>query len=418
MAPKRKAAASNTRVASTKRSRVNKESSRDGPNVGYRTEDDELRMSQASLQTLIREAFEAGVKEAKSATAVAHTTPTSSSASFALGSPDQAPPDRQYGTATSTDTTDTLIPALTIKEAIGGSINPGIIISESNAPAEVFFSTGIPLTDMVDTKTKDKIWNNEFVEMSSITSGQESSSYQMVVSGEKGAPSAIELTPKQKSTKITINEWTYAFQIYMAVYCQKYPSEFAILLKYSSMISKLNQKGGNWAFYDRAFRRLREKRQSLQWDVVERELWDEALSGNGTGFLSRWGPKTNQASTNAVYPPGYCWKFIDNIPCPGGFKCRYLHACHKCQGNHRPVFCNQGRQNSITVHRSHLSQGPSFPKPNFQNPPSFTRSYNPNFAQGFRHPFRNEGVPSSPRIPFGNRGFQRQRESKPSRYPN
>lgn len=62
----------------------------------------------------------------------------------------------------------------------------------------------------------------------------------------------------------------------MAVYCQKYPSEFAILLKYSSMINKLNQKGGNWAFYDRAFRRLREKRQSLQWDVVERELWDEA----------------------------------------------------------------------------------------------------------------------------------------------
>lgn len=88
----------------------------------------------------------------------------------------------------------------------------------------------------------------------------------------------------------------------MAVYCQKYPSEFAILLKYSSMINKLNQKGGNWAFYDRAFRRLREKRQSLQWDVVERELWDEALSGNATGFLSRWGPKANQRSTNSVHP--------------------------------------------------------------------------------------------------------------------
>lgn len=105
--------------------------------MGYRTEDDELRMSQASLQTLIREAFEAAVKEAKSATAVAHTMPTSSSASFALGSPDQAPPEKQNGTETSTDNTDTLIPALTIKEAIGGSINPGIIINESNAPAEV-----------------------------------------------------------------------------------------------------------------------------------------------------------------------------------------------------------------------------------------------------------------------------------------
>lgn len=62
------------------------------------------------------------------------------------------------------------------------------------------------MTDMVDTKTKDKIWNKEFVDMSTITSGQESSSYQMIVSGEKGAHSAIELTPKQKSTKITINE--------------------------------------------------------------------------------------------------------------------------------------------------------------------------------------------------------------------
>ena len=98
---------------------------------------------------------------------------------------------------------------------------PGHILSESNAPAEVFLSTGIPLVVMVDTKIKDKIWNNEFVEMSSITSGQESSSYQMVVSGEKGAHSALELTSKQKSTKITTNEWTYAFQIYMAVYCQK-----------------------------------------------------------------------------------------------------------------------------------------------------------------------------------------------------
>ena len=91
MAPKRKAAASNPRVACQKRSRVNKESSRDGPNVGYRSEDDELRMSQVSLQILIKEAFEARVKEAKSATAVAHTVPKSSSASFALGSPDQAP---------------------------------------------------------------------------------------------------------------------------------------------------------------------------------------------------------------------------------------------------------------------------------------------------------------------------------------
>ena len=91
MAPKWKAAASNPRVACKKRSRVYKESSRDGPNVGYKSEDDELRMSQASLQILIKEAFEAGVKEAKSATAVAHTAPTSSSVSFALGSPEQAP---------------------------------------------------------------------------------------------------------------------------------------------------------------------------------------------------------------------------------------------------------------------------------------------------------------------------------------
>ena len=82
-----------------------------------------------------------------------------------------------------------------------------------------FVSVGLPIDVFVSDKLKNKIWANEFIDMSSlIDQGQEDEVFQLsMTTGEGGT---VSFTPKRKANKMmNMGKWLSAFQVYMAIYC-------------------------------------------------------------------------------------------------------------------------------------------------------------------------------------------------------
>ena len=68
--------------------------------------------------------------------------------------------------------------------------------------------------------------------------------------------------------------WITAFQIFVGVYTQKFPSEAPKLMKYSEIIRDLAVREYNWRYHDENFRYLRQKDlTAYPWGSVHWELW-------------------------------------------------------------------------------------------------------------------------------------------------
>ncbi|XP_048580426.1 uncharacterized protein LOC116608298 [Nematostella vectensis] len=95
------------------------------------------------------------------------------------------------------------------------------------------------LDTRVSTKTKAKIWNNVFLEFGILLSNPWSEDkYQLSVSSFSGGrqPSiCLEPTTRPKRN-LTMEMWTSAFRIFVAVYTQKYPNDAPALMKYVETI--------------------------------------------------------------------------------------------------------------------------------------------------------------------------------------
>jgi len=74
------------------------------------------------------------------------------------------------------------------------------------------------------------------------------------------APGIIKLHQSQKSKfPLSMNQWTSAFLVFMAIYIEKKPQEAQHLLRYASSVRDLHQHYSDaaWRLYDESFRKLR-----------------------------------------------------------------------------------------------------------------------------------------------------------------
>ena len=75
--------------------------------------------------------------------------------------------------------------------------------------------------------------------------------------------------------------WLSAFHIFVSVYCEKYPHEACLLIKYANTIQVLAKRSCDIAafVYDRNFRMWRERDYvNLPWDPVHSELHGETIA--------------------------------------------------------------------------------------------------------------------------------------------
>ncbi|XP_069129438.1 uncharacterized protein [Argopecten irradians] len=388
MPPKRKAALANKAVSAQKRSRatavegpVPTTSSTAVPENDVSSNAIELLPTQ--LQHLVKEAYQKGLEEGRQAISTPASRETVDVNSQAL--PLSSTVTNDIPTTSPSVTIDSISTAappcsasLATHNFIGVSNVSGVAMASTlqvtpsePMPSNSFSSSSIPLGSLVNEKLKEKIWNDEFVDLSTLNN-QDPMKYEMVVQNGSEASPVVYWAPKNKTSSLTIDQWTNAFHVFIAVYTQRKPGDFSALLQYLSVVRKLHSKQGDWQFYDKSFRLLKAHNKSMSWGTIEWELWQDAITRR---------PKTS--SSTAQLPKGSCWRFITGKPCNG---CRFPHRCPKCQGPHPPSNCpgmfHQNHPSTQVRPPGQPQQFRPFRPPHYQfRSPNATPGF-----RGYRHP--------------------------------
>lgn len=132
-------------------------------------------------------------------------------------------------TITETQSSSAVSPPVSTAAALGMDIAPSLnfipssstVLNNSNIPSQAsvaahteaaksgFVSAAIPLHARVPMKTKEKIWNHEFVELSTL---YDEDSGDITISLKSGK--LIQKGPSKKKF-MTIEEWTDAFNVFL-----------------------------------------------------------------------------------------------------------------------------------------------------------------------------------------------------------
>lgn len=192
----------------------------------------------------------------------------------------------------------------------------------------------------VSTCTKNKIFNNEYIEMSALlpeNQAEPSAKMLILLNGN------IVTKEKQPKSITNVEKWSDAFIVFMSIYVLRHPEATQGLLKYMSVIRRLAARNANWVYYDSQFRLRKAVNPTSSWAVVDTELWLLSTSGNNQVF----------SDSRPCYDynfKGLCQKQY----------CSYQHKCLKCTLNHPVCKCRFSDNNQASQNVSNF-------RPNRQN---------------------------------------------------
>lgn len=197
-----------------------------------------------------------------------------------------------------------------------------------------------------------KIWNNSYVNFLDLVIRHDLYSNQ----NQTGS------TPRGGKIN-SFSLWQKAFNIYHAIYVQRYPELSAALCQYSEFIRELHFKAPNtyaWRSYDETFRFQRQS-DNRPWGQIDMELWvrlttlskfNTQSTSQNSGYSTFSKGKNYQKSSSynskgsfknsSIYDKcienGICFKFshLDNCKFEN---CKYKHICYACQGKHSVKNC-------------------------------------------------------------------------------
>lgn len=219
------------------------------------------------------------------------------------------------------------IPQVVSSRASSASVS---FAAHTDAAKTGFVSAAIPLHSRVPMKTKEKIWADEYVELSTL---QDENVDDVTISVQSGQ---ISTTSSAKKKFLTIEQWTDAFGVFSSVYRLKYPSQSEQLSTYMGVVRKIANEKGAWHYYDTNFRKIKGV-CNLSWDQIHSELYVTALSRKQLPrFRSgRDLPWKERSRSTVAYT---CHKYNKGTYCSG---CDYRHVCKysNCGGKHPGYKC-------------------------------------------------------------------------------
>ena len=186
------------------------------------------------------------------------------------------PATPSHGITPPTDTTASTVPSA--QPALANVIAD--MTGEREASA-AFSSPAMPVDLHIDIKLRAKIHGNGYVDFGGLLSrrNETTEQYQLQVTGD-----SVALVPRSRPTQITsIEQWTEAFHVYVAVYCQAHPLQTAVLMKYAAIVQGIAKRSGMTAalFYDDNFRTWQQHQPVVQWGVINSELFLQSSSEMG-----------------------------------------------------------------------------------------------------------------------------------------
>lgn len=204
----------------------------------------------------------------------------------------------------------------------------------------------LPLSAGVPLKVMEKIWEGEFVEMSQLISLKDDDWAEKSYKLKTTKDGSVKLSDADKPRWLTYDNWRRAFDKFTAIMSLKYPLITPKLVKYANIVTEIHARGGNFQYYDRQFRMLKQS-VDVAWDIMHTELWLLAImSKRGTAPLSKmgnqsgnWGTKFSSQNHGGSeqargIPKGYCYAFHSRSQCSQGSQCKFNHLCFRCGGQH------------------------------------------------------------------------------------
>ena len=150
-------------------------------------------------------------------------------------------------------------------------------------------ATPLGLHRPLDRTLEDKILRGEYIDFSLLLPDSiahpQAPSFQLrfdeSLPGSLGSP--LTMIRKRKPITDSFHKWLDAYTTYMLTLVSHYPRRAIELLKYQQIISRAESKfrGLTWLSYDEQFRRRAAQDLSLNWGLVDLELWTVTFFGPG-----------------------------------------------------------------------------------------------------------------------------------------
>lgn len=261
------------------------------------------------------------------------------------------------------------------EEATGSAFDNSPTASSRSVNLQIFNEVGCnpirlagdDLTLHVPNTLKQQICRREYINLSLLLKGSvelsEFCAGQSLMILKSGV---IEAHPKEYKDYIpSIDKWTDAFIIYMAIYLSEFPNAAPDMLKYMATIRECaGRPGFAWRTYDKQFR-LRQAASPSSWAATNHDLWCRCM---GTPDLQA-NPDATRPKTPLRYP---CLAF--NKGSCSWPECKFQHACMKCGRGHPMAYCTLTQGSEPTrapFERSNFP--PMSSKPTFRGQPSQRR---------------------------------------------
>jgi hypothetical protein len=143
----------------------------------------------------------------------------------------------------------------------------------------------------------------------------------------------------QPTARITdIEQWTTAYTLYMSVMTHQFPRRAQELPQYTSLIRLTAQthRGRGWCIYDHKFRYKAVLNPSLDWSIIDQQLWLMIFT-IAPDMLARQYPifsnePQNRASSEGERG-GFCHEFNRANLCSRQ-SCQYRHVSNMCNQSH------------------------------------------------------------------------------------
>ena len=200
----------------------------------------------------------------------------------------------------------------------------------------------LPVDAHVQDKIKAKIWANEFVEFKDLLDFDTTMKTKYALAWEDngdGTPTLSLSQPKSKPI-VSHSQWVTAFEIFVAIYAQRFPEHTPRLMKYANNIRRLAHGGHDWMRYDTGFRLMRVN-NPIAWNTISWDLWFTCTNRPVQPKVPfRAQPFQANRSTNK------CYSFNDRGTCERGWPaqyCQYQHLCSNCGAFHPKIHCNKNK---------------------------------------------------------------------------
>ncbi|XP_056007544.1 uncharacterized protein LOC125666211 isoform X1 [Ostrea edulis] len=205
-----------------------------------------------------------------------------------------------------------------------------------NTPLSI--DEGIPLGANTPFRIKQKIWSDQFFDLRSLLPNHKESTASIQI--DQSSLSFTNPTTSKSTNALSIEQWTTAFHIFMAIYIEKKPEDAPHLLKYVSVIREIAATNGDaaWHHYDETFRKLRQS-HTLPWQRTISELMVSACTIHRSKqlFRNNFRPKVNDKYTK------FCFNFNNGAKCRSN-PCPYKHACQSCgDSGHPRIKCSKNQ---------------------------------------------------------------------------